>query len=376
MAKSTSVKQRRKVQLSVHKGSGYWCKVFKGRRHYFEKVANDPTGTASLDQWLEIKAGRAPVKPRDGIRIGEICNEWLAHKQAKLDADEIVQDTWTEYKHTCALVLASINRELTPGEVQPSDFAGLRSDMAKRYGPVALGKHIGQVRSLFKYAYEAGLIDRPMKFGPGFTKPSAKVLRKKRTDRGQQDFDAAEVRRLLATDNPNWRAMILLGVQAGFGNRDVAELTRGVVDLDAGWIDYPRAKTGTMRRVPLWPETIAAIREVLENQSSDSSLLFAGGRGRDFTDSSHGGNRIAGSFKRVLKSAGFPESGRGFYCLRRTFQTQAEECGDIIAVRAIMGHTDPETDMSARYRQRVNDKRLRQAVDTVRGWLFDGEVSS
>ena len=50
----------------------------------------------------------------------------------------------------------------------------------------------------------------------------------------------------------------------------------------------------------------------------------------------------------------------------------SRDCGDIVAVRSIMGHTDAENDMSARYRQKVSDERLRRAVDTVHGWLYGG----
>ncbi|WP_238388647.1 tyrosine-type recombinase/integrase [Roseimaritima ulvae] len=353
--------------------------MHKGKRYYFEKVADDPQGTKSLDQWLEIRAGRTPKSSGD-VLVKDICNEWLAHKQAKLDAGEIAQDTWDEYHHTCELVTGSIDKHSEAATLLPSDFAKLRATMAKRYGPTVLGKHIGQVRSLFKYGYEAGLIDRPAKFGPGFKKPPAKVMRKTRLDRGDQDFTAAEVRQLLKTRNHNWRAMILLGVQGGFGNRDVAELSIEVVDLKTGWIEYARAKTATQRRVPLWPETVEAIREVIERHPGGTDRLFVGRRGRDFTDSNaHGNNRISAAFRRVLTSQGFPEAGRGFYCLRRSFQTQAEECGDIIAVKHIMGHIPPENDMSSRYRQRVNDARLRRAVDAVHRWLwprpFVGEMT-
>ena len=374
MAKSTPKRAKRKVPLSIHKASGLWCKVRKGKRYYFERVADDPDGTKSLDQWLEVLAGRT-TKRSGELLLKNLCNQWLAHKQAKLDAGEIVQDTWSEYHHTCELVLGSIDKELEVSRILPSDFEKLRSKMAKRFGPVTLGKHIGQVRSLFKYGYDAGLIDSPAKFGPGFVKPAAKRLRKQRNSRGQQDFTAAEIQQLLKTSNANWQAMILLGVQSGFGNRDVAELTASVIDLDNGWIDYPRAKTETNRRVPLWAETVAALRAVIEHHPGGTDRLFVGDRGRDYTAEHHtGNNRITGAFKPVLKAAGFPETGRGFYCLRRTFQTQAEECGDLAAVKSLMGHLPREDDMSDRYRQRVSDERLRRCVDTVRNWLFGAEV--
>ncbi len=46
------------------------------------------------------------------------------------------------------------------------------------------------------------------------------------------------------------RAMILLGVNCGFGNADVGTLPLSALDLDGGWVDYPRPKTGVPRRAP------------------------------------------------------------------------------------------------------------------------------
>ncbi|QDV55487.1 tyrosine-type recombinase/integrase [Rosistilla oblonga] len=374
MAKSTAARRQRKdLKLSVHKASGYWCKVIAGHRYYFEKVADDPDGVESTDQLIEVRKGN-PKPPRSGaFLIKDACEAWIQHKKQKLDAGEIVQDTWNEYHHTCEMTIAALGKETEVESLSPADFGKLRTSLAKRYGPTALGKHIGQVRSLFKHAYTEGLIDRPAKFGANFVKPKAKVLRKTRLEKGRQDFTAAEILAMLKVADPKWKSMILLGVQSGFGNRDVAELTPEVVDLKTGWIEYARSKTAIHRRVPLWPETIAAIAETIKSHPGGSPYLFVGDRGRDFTTENRtGGNRVSGAFKSVLNAAKLPTTGRTFYALRRTFQTQAEESGDLVAVRALMGHADGENDMSARYRQRVSDARLRRVVDTVHGWLYGG----
>jgi integrase len=63
------------------------------------------------------------------------------------------------------------------------------------------------------------------------------------------------------------------------------------------------------------------------------------------------------------------EGHRGFYCLRHTHQTVGDESGDFVAVRTIMGHAF-SGDISAVYRERVSDERLRKVTDHVRGWLF------
>jgi hypothetical protein len=37
---------------------------------------------------------------------------------------------------------------------------------------VALGNEVQRVRSVFKYAYDAALIEKPIRYGPDFKKPS------------------------------------------------------------------------------------------------------------------------------------------------------------------------------------------------------------
>jgi len=47
-----------------------------------------------------------------------------------------------------------------------------------------LGNTIQRVRSVFKFAYDDGLIDKPLRFGPGFARPSKKPLRPNKAEQG------------------------------------------------------------------------------------------------------------------------------------------------------------------------------------------------
>ncbi len=38
--------------------------------------------------------------------------------------------------------------------------------------------------------------------------------------------------------------MLLLGLNVGFGNSDIANLPQAALDLAGRWINFPRAKTG------------------------------------------------------------------------------------------------------------------------------------
>ena len=61
--------------------------------------------------------------------------------------------------------------------------------------------------------------------------------------------------------------------------------------------------------------------------------------------------------------------GLGFYAFRHTFQTVAEGARDLAAVQAIMGHSPKANDMSAVYREGVDDGRLLAVTEHVRKWL-------
>src|SRR5262249_53162773 len=62
---------------------------------------------------------------------------------------------------------------------------------------------------------------------------------------------------------------------------------------------------------------------------------------------------------------------RNFYALRHTFQTVADEAGDPIVTRMLMGHVRDD-DIGDVYRERVSDERLRKGNDHVRAWLHGG----
>src|SRR5262249_28995750 len=117
------------------------------------------------------------------------------------------------------------------------------------------------------------------RMGAAFRKPSRKVLRQAKQATGERLFNSVELRRILDTAGQPMRAMILLGINCGFGATDLAGLPIAALDLDDGWIDYPRSKTAIPRRCPLWPQTVEALREAIANRpgpknDADAGLVF------------------------------------------------------------------------------------------------------
>ncbi len=64
---------------------------------------------------------------------------------------------------------------------------------------------------------------------------------------------------------------------------------------------------------------------------------------------------------------------RGFYCLRRTFETVAGNSRDQVAVNMVMGHAD--STMAAVYRQGIDPQRLKDVAAHVEQWLFGQKAS-
>lgn len=140
--------------------------------------------------------------------------------------------------------------------------------MAKRWGPVTLGNAIQRIRVMFKFAWDEGLVSRPVRYGQSFKRPSRKVIRLERARKGPNLLAAGEIRGLLDAATAHLRAMILLGINAGFGPADCGVLPLSAVDWDKRIVDFPRPKTGIPRRAVLWPETVAALKDSLAKLDS------------------------------------------------------------------------------------------------------------
>ncbi len=139
----------------------------------------------------------------------------------------------------------------------------LRRELATTHGPASLGLDVRQIRTMFKWAHESGLLERPARLGPDFRAPTQAAIRKARNGSGLRMFEAEEIRTLLDAAKYPLCPMILLGVNCGFGNADCGRLTREAVDFDGGWVDFARPKTGIQRRCPLWPETVEALKDAI-----------------------------------------------------------------------------------------------------------------
>ncbi len=353
-----------------------WAKKIRGSLVYFGKVLpDDPQGEKALALWLDQKdallAGRKPRAHVEGLTVGDLCNLWLEWKDARVRTGELSHRTLEQYKSLARIIIETFGRERAADDPGPEDFAKLRAVYAERWGPGHLATGVIITRSIWNWGYQDGKLKAPQQFGAAFSKPGAKAIRQQKLAAGPRMFTPEEVKALLAHASVNMRAMLLLGVQAGIGNTDLALAPIDAADLETGWLNLPRAKTAIPRRIPLWPETVAAIRDVLAHRPTPKPgaehLLFVTAKHNSY-EGKRRGNPIWQEFRKTAAAAGV--TGRTFYDARRTFATVADGAKDPAAVSAIMGHAPKSGDMAAVYRQMVSDERLRAVVDVVHDWWF------
>lgn len=412
-AKPKKKRPKKKFPLNIHKGTGYWCKKVNGKVFYFGRVADDPKGVAALEQWLrekdELYAGREPRDKLEGeATIELLCSKFLEHQEGRLKTKEIGLRTWQGYIDTCKNIEAGFGRQRTVANLTPEDFRKFRAKLAGTRKLQALKNEILRVRGVFKYGLKAKVISQPADYGMSFEIPPANAIERERNEHrnehGDRMFEADEVRMLLdhldgktvvsaridkktkkpikvpGRRNRSLRAMVLLAANCAFGQTDLSSVPTRAVDLEKGWVDFPRPKTGEPRRIPLWPETILAIGEWLKvrpkaKSAADSNLLFLtreGARLVKLHESGYHTDLIGQKFAKRLRLLGIKRPRLSIYGLRHGFETIAGETADQVAVDAVMGHKAPG--MARLYRERIGDDRLSRVVNRVRDWLFPPTV--
>jgi integrase len=356
--------------------SGRWAKKIRGRFHYFGRGDHAEALALYLSQKDELHSGRVPEPEPEGLTVHKLAKEFLQHKHDRRELGYLAPVTYRDYETVCQLLKKVLGKDRLVSDLEPDDFSRLARRLAQTWGPVRVFNFIVRIRGVFKFGVKQGLVDRVPNYGPGFDPPPRKVLRLEREKRGPKLFTAEQIRNLLDAANPVLRAMVLLGINCGLGNADCARLGVAMLDLDKGWLTYPRPKTGVKRKACLWPETVAAVQAALAcrpqpTKGVDPDLVFITCHGVSWHRDTPGGPTTK-QFTKLARRVGISQhQGLSFYSLRHTFRTVADESLDQFAIDRIMGHA--RDDMASVYRERISDERLMRVSNFVRGWLFGND---
>jgi integrase len=353
--------------------SGKWGKRINGHIRYFGRWDNPDGALLEYEAYLRSQAeenGKSrnppPAPPR--MTVERALNLFLAAKERSRVSGEIEKRTYVEHQRTCSRFANFVGMDFPVASLTPEHFAKFKADRAKTLNLVSVGNEVTRVKSAFNWLHESGHISRPMNFGPEFRKPPRKAVRRLRRESGKKLYSASDIWAVLDESGVHLYAMILLGINCGYGPTDCAKLPLSAINLETGWADYPRPKTEMDRHCPLWPETVEALHRSLSRRQKPKpeaeKMFFVRRDGSPLTNETGQLSKYFTAVRvRVLEDG-------GFYWLRHTFETIAGGTKDQIAVNAIMGHVDDS--MAAAYREEIDPERLLAVTRHVREWFLAG----
>ncbi|TWT91659.1 tyrosine-type recombinase/integrase [Neorhodopirellula pilleata] len=385
--------------LTPH-ASGKWCKKVRGKLHYFGSW-DDPDG--ALNEWLAkqdtIRAGGDPNFGQGDHDIDWLVNEFLESKNQQKEQGDLSQRAFNDYFAACQRITEFFGKQRLLATIDAPDFGRFRASFPSTWGPSSINNAIARSSAVFNFAYNVGGVDRPIRFGPNFKRVSKKRQRLHRATKPQKLFTAAEVHKLVDEAPFQVRAMILLGLNAGYGNADCGRLLIPMIDFKRNWLEDLRTKTGIERAAWLWPETVDAIQYAIANRypTAPSSLedhVFITKRRQAWFHDDGSADPLSQAFarlrdkvlvepvvKKLVESGADAKKARkeqlaryngvGFYALRHTFETIAGNSKDQVAVNHVMGHCDDS--MAAVYREGIDQKRIKEVCQFVRKWWLAGK---
>ena len=361
-----------KFPLTLHP-TGQYCKKIQGKIYYFgadKKQALE----RYLDQATYLHGGRNLIqKASNGnMALKDLCEFYLKYQRAKVQANDLTAKHHNDQISSLKKLTSFLGQDRKIKNVSTLDLQNYKRKLQASYGSMhRLNLHISIMKAMFHWARKNDILENI----PNIDAISrGKIIHQERFT-----FDSQQINKLLATADVKMQAMIWLGLNCGFGCTDCAQLKWKDLDLENSRVKLARNKTGVPRNLPLWPETIQALKKVPKSgklvfyTSKGHTLIRTLLKSEDNGDSKYTTiNFVTPRFSRLLKKTGIhAPKGAGFYTLRRTAATLAARSGDPFAVQRLLGHADLK--MATRYVQNVSAQTDR-VVENSRKYVIQGKT--
>jgi len=356
-----------KFPLTLHK-TGQFCKKIRGKLHYF---GNDKK--KAMERYLEraayLHTGKVNKSdsPLQTMTLKTLCNLYLDYQNSRVQAEEISVRHYADEVDSLKKLARFLGSNLCVSEITALDLQNYKRNLNKSYSQNRINLNLAIMKAMFHWAKKNDVLNAI----PNIDAVSkVKLIRKEK-----QTFTIEQIKKLIENADLQMRAMILLGLNCGFGCTDCAELQWSNLDLNHSRVDFPRRKTGISRNLLLWPETVEALTKLTNSRELVFYTAFGNPWVRTIKKKDENGTEkyihddaISKKFCKLLKQAGIAVvKGVGFYTLRRTAATLAARSRDPFAVQKLLGHADLK--MASVYVQDVSEQTDR-AINNTRNLLI------
>ncbi len=347
--------------LSFHKPTGQYYVTRAGKRVY---LGADPD--EALDKYKELEFG-VPRSESPAVYLPisakELCSRFIRSQQANWRDPETTRKCYRNW-------LGRFLRDhpgLKVSDLTVEMFATWKLSLRRRkFKPRSINHYLNAVRAVYAFAEDAELIEH------------APRLRRVKNEKGGRYIDKPkalytqkELKTLMAKAGGQMKLMILLGLNCGFGPKDIQDLTWD--DFDGDRVTLPRSKTGICQTFLMWPETQAALQKLRWERSQLIERLA--GRGRERDDGGHvfmtkywrpwNKDAVAEQFRKLCKKAKVPC--HGFYRLRHCASTAMSLVATPHVQRRFMRHSQLQQQVTYTH---VPDAEVDAAITKARAALL------
>ncbi|MFC1762566.1 tyrosine-type recombinase/integrase [Planctomycetota bacterium] len=371
MPKSKRKTRSDKYPLTLHK-TGQFCKKIKGKLYYF---GNDKQKALQhyLEQASQLHSGKeaSRTSTRSDITLKTLCNLYLEYQDAGVQVGQITASHYKDQVGSLRLLARFLGQHSLVDEISTLDLQNYKRKLMRSYGSGhRVNLNISIMKAMFHWAKKNEVVDRIPNIDS--------VSKIKVVEAEKFIFTRAHIEKLVRVAGTKMCAMIWLAINCGFGCTDCAELKWKNLDLKSKRVKLARTKTGISRNLPLWPETVSALKEV----EKKGDLVFYTSRGNPWVRTIKGAdkdgnvkycndNAVTKEFAKLIRKTGIEVPKRaGFYSLRRTAATLTAASGDPFAVQKLLGHADLK--MATTYVQNISEQTDR-AINNARSFIVQDD---
>jgi integrase len=244
-----------KFPLTLHP-TGQYCKKINGKIHYFGTNKKQ-----ALDNYLEqatyLHGGPALAQKASNGNMGlkQLCDLYLEYQHSKVLAGNLSARHYTDHMSSLSKLMSFLGKGRRIKGISTLDLQNYKRQLQGAYGSAhRVNLHIGAMKAMFHWARKNDILQNIPNIDA--------VSRGKIVHQEMYIFTPEQIKKLLSLANTKMQAMIMLGLNCGFGCTDCARLKWKNLDLENGRVQLARSKKGVPRNLPLWPETAKALKKV------------------------------------------------------------------------------------------------------------------